>query len=384
MRCFGILFAVSVIFVTLFQEVAISKPFNSREAASEDKKTVGEDDDALRIGVRTFAQPFSYRSGRIVRAPLGPKIGPLGREGYTGYMIYICDEILMQMMVQRGDGPLITENEIEAIDIDRTWSKTLGDRLGSIGYNVDIICDPASISRERVNSFLVSPPLFATGIGYLRFREKLFAEPCDKASALIGAVGSTNAVQRGIRSILEAGEWAPHRRKIETALRGENPCSIAEDNKKLPIGNIFNSYAAHFQRYWHIINGTNTTCDMDLSQRVIWEAENHAQLAECFCQGKVHYYVGDFEIIKAHAGRIPGCQYYASANTFTSDRYAIFAVNETQNTDKARKISKFFEILNREVVTSDSLLDRAYLSEFGEDPKSPALNSFFWSMRGTP
>ncbi|MBG19896.1 MAG: hypothetical protein CML31_08005 [Rhizobiales bacterium] len=367
MRCFGILFAVSVIFVALFQEVAISKPFNSREAASEDKKIAGEDDDVLRIGVRTFAQPFSYRSGRIVRAPLGPKIGPLGREGYTGYMIYICDEILMQMMIPKGDSPIITENEIKAIDIDRTWSKALGDRLGSIGESVDIICDPASISRDRVNSFLVSPPLFATGIGYLRFPEKLFAEPCDKASALIGAVGSTNAVQRGIRSILEAGEWAPHRRKIETALRGENPCFDAKGG-------------AERRR----VSELDTKCDVDLSQQVIWEADNHAQLAECFCRGKVHYYVGDFEIIKAHADSIPGCKYYASANTFTSDRYAIFAVNETQNTDKARKISKFFEILNREVVTSDSLLDRAYLSEFGEDPKSPALNSFFWSMRGTP
>ena len=67
---------------------------------------------------------------------------------------------------------------------------------------------------------------------------------------------------------------------------------------------------------------------------------------------------------------------------FTNDRYGIFAQIDYTKDWKALLLGRFFEVLNREIATSDSLLDRAYGAAFGETVKSRKLDLFFWSLRG--
>lgn len=321
----------------------------------------------LRIGVRNSAMPFSYYSRTVEKeassepaANTFAKSGPLRAEGFDGYMVYICDEVLKQLMIPGTGAPaLITANQIEVIDVDNEMiGKPRQDRFNLLGTKIDMLCDPATISLERVRSYAVSPPLFLTGIGFLTRRDSV-PPPVGcrpNGPALIGVVGTTNAATYGIQAIIDAGEWIKYRDLIVAALKGDTDqskgCKAAGETEK--VGGI------------------------------IWAGSTHAEVARQFCNGNIDYYVGDLEIILRHARAVPGCDPVPSAQSFTNDRYAIFARIDYENEWKALRIGRFFEVLNREIATSDSLLDRAYLAEFGKATQSRKLELFFWSLRGAP
>jgi ABC-type amino acid transport substrate-binding protein len=322
----------------------------------------------LYIGVRSAASPFS--SGPLEPRPVSENVstksGPLRAAGYDGYMVYICDEVLKLLLIDQAGAPTTRSDQIEVVNIDNEMERREpgSDRFDLLGEEIiDIICDPASINRDRVRRYAVSPPLFMTGIGYLQFPDwnyQIPKDPC-KRRALIGVVGSTNAAGTGINAILAAGEWKKQRDKIHTALRSnkrDTSLDIEGCDKKSPL----------------------RPEDVD-----VLYAKTHNVLAEAFCDGLVQYYVGDLEIIAQHAREHPGCAVSGGVQSFTTDRYAIFAnLDYTDQPWKAERISRFFEILNREIVISDSLLDRAYIATFGAAPRSQKLELFFWSMRGAP
>lgn len=315
----------------------------------------------LLIGVRSDAPPFSYlsRSEPRVQPSLTAKSGPLRSRGYDGYMVYICDEVLKQMMITEGDAPLLEYEDIVPVDVDKAMMDLpIGtDRMTLLETGkVDILCDPATISRDRVRSFASSPPLFLTGISFLIRSGVPEAEKiCGTKKALIGAVGTTNAIRYGVTAILAAGAWSKKRDEIVQALRNQG----SPDYKK-PCG----------------VN----------HEGAIWQARTHTEVAREFCEGNITYYVGDLEIIRDSIGRFPGCEASTGVQRFTSDRYAIFADMHYNEADswKSSRIARFFEVLNREVITSDSLLDHAFAATFGESPRSEQLDFFYWSLRGTP
>ncbi|WP_299845646.1 transporter substrate-binding domain-containing protein [uncultured Jannaschia sp.] len=267
-------------------------------------------------------------------------------------MIYICDEVLKQMLIEENDTPDLLADQIKAIDIDNLEQGTINpneDRLNLLGDKFDILCDPATIDRERVRQYAVSPPLFVTGIGFLQREGRAPALPssCTEGKALIGVVGATNAVNYGVNAILRGREWNRYRNDIYQALNDSLECP----------------------------------------GRIISVGSSHTDVARRFCSDKeeISYYVGDLEIISAHARLIPGCNFITSSGSFTYDRYGIFArIDYKKEKEKALLLTRFFEVLNREIMTSDSLLDRAYFAEFGERARSPALETFFWSIRGAP
>jgi hypothetical protein len=324
-------------------------------------------ENCLRVGVRRSARPFAYYSRTVEKAAeddsvasLSAKSGPLRAEGYDGYMVYICDEVLKQLMIPGTDTPdALLANQVMPVDIDELMKDRPGqDRFSLLGKEIDILCDPATISLERVRNYAVSPPLFLTGIGYLTRRGSVPPSPTcpPKDQALIGVVGTTNAAQYGIQAIIDADEWKKYRPLIVAALKGDtentDACKTPEDPKE--VGGI------------------------------IWAGRTHDEVAQQFCNENIDYYVGDLEIILEHARKQPGCDPVASAQSFTNDRYAIFARIDYGNVWKAPLIGRFFEVLNREIVTSDSLLDRAYIAEFGAAKQSRKLELFFWSLRGAP
>ena len=323
----------------------------------------------LRIGVRKAARPFSYRAftprpnGETDHA-FAPGTGPIGAEGYDGYMVYICDEVLKEMLIPRAGMNGLHDFKVKVIDVDdmviarrEADDTTPFDRLDFLQTEIDILCDPATINAERAKRFAMSPPLFVTGVGYLKLKgERPPDRACRKNKALIGFVGATNAAQRGILTILNAGEWRNFRDTITAALRdGDN----GTENCPAPAG----------------VGGQGG---------IFWAGNTHDEVAKKFCDEEITYYVGDLEIIAEHARRHAGCQWSSGARSFTSDRYAIFANVPYSTPEKAMLIGRFFEILNREIAGPASLLDRAFFATFGEAKRSQKLDIFFWSMRGTP
>lgn len=328
----------------------------------------GAADKCLRVGVRSAAQPFSYYSRTFEAAEnstverMMAKSGPLRVAGYDGYMVYICDEVLRQLMTPGPGLPApLASDQIDVVDVDKLMARKDWqgrDRLMLLGGEIDLLCDPATINLERVRTFAVSPPLFLTGVSYLmREGNEMTAwqvgQCPPKGKALIGVVGSTNAASHGIRAILEADEW----KMISSSLYPEiqpdrqqgSACAMPEDGQ---VGGL------------------------------IWAGKTHDEVAKEFCEGDIIYYVGDLEIILAYARRFPGCNPVPAAQSFTNDRYGIFAQIDYTKPWKALLIGRFFEVLNREIATSDSLLDRAYGAEFGDATKSRKLDLFFWSLRG--
>ncbi len=319
------------------------------------------DEKLLRIGVRRDAPPFSYISRPKPRQQpsLTAKSGPLRAQGFDGYMIYICDEVLKLLMIPEGDAPLLEYDQIRHVVIEDEMAQLPPgtDRLSLLEADrVDILCDPATISRDRVRGFASSPPLFLTGISFLMRRGDV--EPrsiCGTRKALIAAVGTTNAIEYGVTAILDAGAWPKKRDEIVNALRNRN-----SPRYKNPCG--------------------------PQHEGAIWQAPNHSAAAKAFCDGEVTYYVGDLEIIRDSIRGYPGCTASSGVQRFTTDRYAIFANMRYDRTDswKSLIIARFYEVLNREVITSDSLLDRAYSATFGAAPRSEQLELFYWSLRGIP
>ena len=318
----------------------------------------------LRIGVRGSARPFSYSATKVPKN-ISTGSGPIRAAGFDGYMVYVCDDVLKQMLIAQPDAPSMSPDQIVVLDVDdlardqrEAFPDTSFDRLDLLGDKIDILCDPASINPDRVKRFAVSPPLFITGVGYLTLKGAVPpAGPCQVEKALIGFVGATNAASQGIRTIVNAGEWRSYKTSIIAALRDAEP---ENDPCPPPFG-------------------------IDGEGGVFWEGNTHDEVARRFCNGDITYYVGDLEIITEHAGRVAGCDFSSGAKSFTTDRYAVFAQIDYQSEpEKAQLIGRFYEVLNREIATSASLLDRAFIATFGEAKRSQKLELFFWAMRGVP
>ena len=371
---------VGVLLVGLVRSANAQEPLETEAVADAAYKTTLDPDaiikpcrnvsvdECLRVGVRSAAMPFSYYSQTYAKSEdpsaerLMAKSGPLRVAGFDGYMVYVCDEVLLKLMtpVPGLPDPLVSDR-ISVVDVDKAMAQKAWegkDRLMLLGKEIDLLCDPATLTLERVRNFAVSPPLFLTGVSYLMREGNEMTTwqegQCVPAGkALIGVVGSTNAASHGIRAILEADEWKMLSSSVYPQIQPEGPkesdCALP---KKGEVGGL------------------------------IWAGKTHAEVAREFCDGNITYYVGDLEIILAYARNVPGCKPVPAAKSFTNDRYGIFAQIDYSDPWKALLLGRFFEVLNREIATSDSLLDRAYGAAFGETVKSRKLDLFFWSLRG--
>lgn len=302
------------------------------------------------VGVRKNAKPFSHFNSVLSENNRATKSGPLRAQGYEGYMVYICDEIFKEMSIAQDGSPRFDVAQVEVVEI-----KPKEGRFERLGADVDILCDPATITRDRVKRFAVSPPLFATGISFLTLKDIVQPDPEDlgreNVPTFIGVVGHTTALDIGIDKIIDSGEWNRHKKKVTTALRATGD---SEDARQTRHG-------------------------------VIKAFDTHADLARAFCDKDVVHYIGDLEMISYYANGYSGCDWQRAPRSYTSDRYGIFAhIDYTGKPDKAILIGRFFEVLNREIATRDSLLDRAYRATFREQEKTRALELFYWSVRGVP
>ncbi|WFU04251.1 transporter substrate-binding domain-containing protein (plasmid) [Rhizobium sp. CB3171] len=333
----------------------------------------------LCIGVRSDARPFSYRSSLPGEKASDAARGPLERAGYTGYMVRICDAALAEMILDAKPGEL-TFNDIGIYDIDEarekeasagaatvagkdaTTNNTISpindSRFLDLGVKFDILCDPATITNERRNGFMVSAPLFLTGISYITRKGE---DPPDKICSypkkpLIGLVGGTTAQNEGINALLIAHELPKFEDALIDYLRGD---PLNPDSKPL--------------------------CGEGTENRVK-SYSGYTAAANAFCHDDFHYFVGDLEIITENVKMIPGCAYDNGTRTYTNDRYAVFGKARPENDDSgtARQllVASFFEFLSQKVVFNPSILDKAFGDTFQGATPSHKLDVFYWSVRG--
>ena len=314
------------------------------------------DSNALRIGVRQHARPFSYHSDDLREVWSASPQAPLARNKYTGYMSKICDAVIADMLLNPAPlDPEFSRHDIQVVDVDelsRNDPNPRDSRLEYLGDKIDILCDPATITNERRHGFILSPPLFLSGIGLINLRSNpVGGRGLCPAKTLIGYVGNTNAALAGIPRLLEANE--------------------------------FKSYTDLLRVY---VNSQKSTCASALgSTKVVQDYPDHEQAAKAFCAGEFYYYIGDREIITYNARNIPGCsaEIEGAGQTYSNDRYAIYGKFNHSEGHELRdlRIARFFEILSQKVVVSPSVLDSAYENTFYEQP-SRKLEAFYWNIRG--
>lgn len=102
-----------------------------------------EQQEVLRVGVRSDAKPFAYIDEKFPQSSL---------KAYSGFAVDVCREVL---------GRLSIKYKVIAVPI------TVADRFFAIDNDrVDMICGPMSITQERMEKYVFSLPFFLSGISY--------------------------------------------------------------------------------------------------------------------------------------------------------------------------------------------------------------------------
>ncbi|MFV2052981.1 transporter substrate-binding domain-containing protein [Aliiroseovarius sp. YM-037] len=303
----------------------------------------------LRIGVRTDAAPFSYqRSGR--RASTISIPGPLINQGYDGFVVYLCDRALLDLQRQMGDRLKVVPVNVQA--------SNRFEELRNGG--IDLLCDPATITRERVREFLASMPIYISGITFAKQPEI----PPQYCGSIAGIVGRTTAETNGIHLILDNGEWPQFEPLVRDYLtKGDE---WTEPN--------------------HACNALVDTGQAVAGSRPvpIRLFDNHIDAAAAFCDSEILYYVGDIEIVERNLAAVPDCAYSLARVTYTEERYAIFARTDFENPETGLLTLRFLESLARIIYASPSALDQAFVHTFSGYQPTEKLQFFNWSIRGIP
>ncbi|MEH6452861.1 MAG: hypothetical protein V7782_07445, partial [Psychromonas sp.] len=242
----------------------VISPISAQQVQKECNSIKNEKDNTLRIGVRKHARPFSYHSEKQHEVWSASPQTPLALVNYTGYMSKICDAVLAEMVIDQPNNCFPFDyNDVEVVDVDcliknkitpdeddhkcnvdnKTDSSTTNDkdhagmvadnrtrpkvsRFAYLGKQIDILCDPATITNARRHGFILSPPLFLSGIGLIN-RGAIDKETCPKIP-LIGYVGNTTAADSGIIKVLQTNQLKSYAKLLRDYVRtGNNICSDA-------------------------------------------------------------------------------------------------------------------------------------------------------------
>ncbi|PZR00852.1 MAG: hypothetical protein DI533_10115 [Cereibacter sphaeroides] len=310
----------------------------------------------LVIGVRADAAPFSFARNAGPRFN-PPGTGPLFDKGYDGYVVQVCDVVLEALMAERSG---IT------VRVVRVTAKTRFAALGEAepkAEQIDILCDPATITKDRVKNHYTSVPVYLSGITFAYQDPFPGGELC---ASLIGAVAETTTETRGMSLILDSGKWPRYRAQIAEALAA--PRQINDTPPAIPSD----------------VDSSDGVCRRPV---ILW-ANDHDALARNFCDKHVLYYVGDVEIIRSKLKFLNengACPFVIDNTTYTDERYALFA-RIPSDAGKASVVLRFFSILAEKVYTdkeqASSILIESYGRVFKDYRPSRRLQAFYWSLTG--
>ncbi|MGB3244409.1 MAG: hypothetical protein WBB25_07735 [Sulfitobacter sp.] len=337
----------------------------------------------LRVGVRSQARPFSYQSETLLDVITAATPGVLAKQNYTGYIARICDAVLNEMLLDPRNPNPLKATDIEIVDVDVLRRDDPGKpppRFAYLQSNdpdvppvIDILCDPATITNDRRVGLMISSPVYLTGISYIvrknagnrRFFDEDFLCPRPngdntKPLFLFGLVGNTTAGTYGVRALIKAQEIPQARDALIDYLKADSEVCLGVGADLAKAQNVTYKGGVRFFR-------------------------THAEAAAAFCNGEVIYYIGDREIITAHASTHPACDFEGGDQTYTIDRYAIFGrIDYDKDNDQAKLVARFFEVLSQKIVGNPSILDQAFNDTFSPRKPTPSLDIFFRAVRGTP
>ena len=148
----------------------------------------------LVIGVRADAPPFSYLHAprledRLTEDAPSDVVG----EVFTGYMINICTAVLTEM--RKVETFSVRFEEVEAKD------RFLALKTGA----VNVLCDPATINRERLAdpTVFVSPPVYLSGVGRAQSIDRQWVAHWPCIGPVVGIVEGTTAA-RSVKMIADS------------------------------------------------------------------------------------------------------------------------------------------------------------------------------------
>lgn len=312
------------------------------EAATREE--CAADTGSIRVGVRNDARPFSYKLEGTRRSD--SRLPRPRDRYYDGYVARICGNVMAEVERQHR-----TSFAVCPIDDPRQRFDLL--EAGEI----DILCDPSTITDPRLEKLMSSPPIYLSGITVATNPTLPAAFPC---GALIGVVGGTTSDQYGIVEILKAGEFP----KLETEIR-EALANDAVRPECLKAAEEAGHDAAAYR------------------EPPIYLGPSHDDVARRFCNHEIAYYVGDIEIVKANLDTIPNCPYKGASMTYTDERYAIFGhVPVGGPQARLTGILQFFRELSEQALNQDSVLISSYNSTFPDATPSVKLKALYWSLTG--
>ena len=411
---------------------------NGAEAIGCERNASGDfdlDDCRIIVGVRGDARPFSYLSNTPPEEDILP--------GFGGYMIEICRRVLREMT---SAGPF------ESIPIVPAMIEAK-DRFPSLQYgDIDMLCGPDSITIDRLDQYYVSHPVFLSGMtyGYVDPRSPKFPRSayCEN---VVGVVRGTTAESVGLDALDESGLLLRFDDALALDLKKEarqmkyarealvysmrfSKCYEEdlwdEDSTKLlsrdaldrvvestlnekKRGHVWEVHADEFNTINRAIAREVVTaeCPAGFSGLPVRRFNNHDKGIRDFCEGKVLYYLGDYDILTRRIREFSDCE--VKMNRFTTSRelYGVFfaargrasafeevrdfvrdeckADYETVDRQREERIrpkrallyAEFNTALLRMMQRPTSLLEEAFEAEFGEKAKSKDLVKFFDSLK---
>jgi ABC-type amino acid transport substrate-binding protein len=286
----------------------------------------------ITIGVRADARPMAYaRPG-----PAGLRDGPLGRAGYDGYMVRICDAALAALERSYAGGLDVGVRRYEAAEI-----------LDALDTGeVQIVCGPTTATESRLRGRMSSPPVFVAGIGFATRDGTRGLIDC---GAIVGYLQGTTSRLTGVQRILSEDLWPAETERLRNYMAGSPTQGSA--------------------------------CGTE-SQPAMVGFATHDALAEAFCAGNVRYYVGDYDIVATTLRGRANCPHALSNRTFTQERYVILGTMQGPNRATNDAVARFFEALSARIYFRPSVLDSAFADTFANARPSPLLEMLFWALRG--
>jgi ABC-type amino acid transport substrate-binding protein len=245
--------------------------------------------ETLRAGFRADAPPFSFREE--------------GAADYEGFLADLCHGALPRGVYRIEHVQVTAANRFDML------------RKGGAAGGVDMLCDPTSVQATVAQSFILSPLVFATGVGYLR-RVRTENESPDVIVGYLQGTTSNAAVEiaraRGAIATIEGGEI---------------------EERGVPT---------------------------------------HTDGIRMICAGELEFYFGDLDILRALKARETSCEHVndSETTTFTYEAYTL-----PVNADRSDVAIALQTGLYR--MFSDGSVADLYTKNFKERARSDVLQAVF-------
>lgn len=309
----------------------------------------------LVVGVREDAPPFSYLESS------NPEI-------YSGYVVQICTHVLEKMREGRN-----FEIKFSPLKPSTRFTELSEGR-------VDVLCDPATIDRERLTlpGVMVSQPIYLSGIGIAtatRFNQWIAHWPC--IGPIVGVVEGTTTRSTVIDQMAKDSRFgASFGEKIQ-----QHP-NVDQVTLSEQEADQFRRCKDKAEQDSVKLSRLNTE---PMPDPIVMSFPDHFALAKAVCDQKVLFSVGDLEIIatalQIAKDKNPDCAFEVDPEVTSEERYGIFVHVSERMDDTDRLAIAFLRQLSIEIHKGrDSALISSFRNNFEVAKVSRTLDLFYWNV----